>query len=150
MITLVKILVRLAIGLAVVGVVIQFVPYGRDHANPAVLADAPWPDAESRRIAVQSCYDCHSNETKWLWYSNIAPMSWLVQRDVDEGREKLNFSEWGRRRQSDESAEAVENGSMPPTKYTVIHWGARLSSAEKAKLIAALKQIDASARSGRG
>ena len=71
---------------------IQLVPYGRDHANPAVVADAPWPDAATRELAVDACYACHSNETDWPWYSNVAPMSWLVQRDVEDGRDELNFS----------------------------------------------------------
>ena len=73
---------------------IQLVPYGRDHTNPRVIAEPTWDSAKTRATAVIACFDCHSNETKWPWYSNIAPMSWLVQRDVDEGREHMNLSEW--------------------------------------------------------
>src|SRR5262245_22121144 len=70
------------------------VPYGWWHANPPVVQDAPWPDAESARIARESCYSCHSNETDWPVYSYVAPMSWLVRFDVQRGRDRLNFSEW--------------------------------------------------------
>ncbi|HJV08531.1 MAG TPA: heme-binding domain-containing protein, partial [Acidimicrobiales bacterium] len=85
----------LRIGAIVVGALLlalQLVPYGRDHTNPPVTAGTSWPTAEGRRLAGAACYDCHSNETKWPIYSFVAPMSWLVQRDVDEGRRKLNFS----------------------------------------------------------
>lgn len=122
-------------------VVIQLVPYGRDHSNPQVTQEAPWSSAQAKAIAVNSCYDCHSNETKWRWYSNVAPMSWLVQQDVEEGRDRLNFTEWDRRQQRDELAEVVEEGSMPPTKYTLIHPGAKLSAKEKATLVAALRDL---------
>jgi hypothetical protein len=112
-----------------------------------VVADAPWPDAASRSVAVTSCYDCHSNETKWRWYSNVAPASWLIQRDVDDGRRKLNFSEWPQN--AHDLADVVDGGSMPPTKYTLLHPDARLSSAEKARLLAALKTLEAT-RGGNG
>ena len=65
---------------------LQLVPYGRDHDNPPVAQDAPWATAEGRRLAVAACYDCHSNATRWPVYSHVAPMSWLVQRDVENGR----------------------------------------------------------------
>lgn len=81
----------------IVGVVvfalIQLVPYGRDHDNPPVTQAPEWDSVRTEQLAVDACYDCHSNETEWPWYTNIAPMSWLIQRDVDGGREELNFSE---------------------------------------------------------
>ena len=86
---------RAAFILFLVGVlgllVIQLIPYGREHSNPAVVSEPPWDSPATRAFAVTACFDCHSNETEWPWYSNIAPMSWLVQRDVDEGRQHLNF-----------------------------------------------------------
>ena len=83
-------IVRLAVfALGGLSVALQLVPYGRDHTNPPVTRDAPWTRTEARRIAVGACYDCHSNETRWPWYSNVAPLSWLVQDDVDEGRDEL-------------------------------------------------------------
>ena len=73
-------------------VAIQLVPYGRDHDNPAVIAEPNWDSPQTRDLFMTACGDCHSYETEWPWYSNIAPVSWLVQHDVEEGREKLNFS----------------------------------------------------------
>ncbi len=84
-----------AAGVLVVGLIaIQLVPYGRNHTNPPVQSEPNWDSPETRALAERACFECHSNETAWPWYSNIAPVSWLVQHDVDEGREKLNFSEW--------------------------------------------------------
>ena len=82
---------RIIIGVVLLFVGIQFVPYGWWHENPPVTLDAPWPDAESAAIARQSCYSCHSNETDWPAYSYVAPMSWLVRRDVEEGRHEAQL-----------------------------------------------------------
>lgn len=129
-------------GLLVVFGAMQLVPYGWTKTNPPVTADAPWPNAEAEAIARESCYSCHSNETDWPAYSYVAPMSWLVRRDVEEGREALDFSEWGRDSEADDAAEEVEDGSMPPSQYTLVHRGARLTDDEAATLIAALEQMD--------
>jgi hypothetical protein len=110
--------------------VIQLVPYGRDHDNPPVVAEPSWDSAQTRELAVRACFDCHSNETVWPWYSNVAPVSWLVQRDVDEGREELNYSEWNRPQEAEESAETVLEGSMPPRSYLLTHSEARLTDAD--------------------
>ena len=125
--------------LLALGVLIQLVPYGRNHQNPPVLQELPWPDTETRAIAQRACFDCHSNETLWPWYTNIAPASWLVQRDVEEGRSKLNFSEWGRGEQeTGEIGEIIQSGEMPPIQYTLIHGNARLSASEKDTLLRGL------------
>ena len=130
-------------GLAAIFVAIQFVPYGRDHTNPPVTQDAPWPSPEARQLAVRACYDCHSNETQWRWYSNVAPASWLVQNHVDEGRRKVNFSEWDRpQEEADELAESVLEGSMPPRSYLLMHSSADLSQSEKEQLVAALRALE--------
>jgi Haem-binding domain len=118
---------------------IQFVPYGWWHDNPPVVQDAPWPDAESARIARQSCYSCHSNETDWPAYSYVAPMSWLVRSDVERGREELNFSDWQEfGDEADDAVEMVEEGAMPPGRYTAIHRDATLTDAERETLLRAL------------
>ena len=135
------------LGFIVVGllIAIQFVPYGRDHTNPPVIQDAPWPDAESAEIARTSCYSCHSNETDWPLYSNVAPMSWLVQRDVDDGRHELNFSDWDDAEgEVDDAIDTIRDGSMPPSQYTLIHRGAELTDAEQQILVAALTQMEGS------
>lgn len=115
-------------------VAIQLVPYGRDHTNPPVLAEPNWDSNTTRDLVVRACFDCHSNETDWPWYSNVAPLSWLVQGDVDEGREELNFSEWDRHQDGDDAAETVREGSMPPFPYPITHAEARLTDNELAAL----------------
>lgn len=131
-----KIIQWLAIGVALLALAIQVIPYGRNHDNPPVLAEPNWDTPRTRELAVRACYDCHSNESDWPWYSNIAPLSWLIQRDVDEGRESLNFSEWGSREfELDEIAEVIEEGEMPPQVYLIQHPEARLTPAEMEDLV---------------
>lgn len=129
---------------------IQLIPYGRGHDNPEVAAEPTWESAQTRELAVRACFDCHSNETVWPWYSNIAPVSWLVQRDVDEGRAHLNFSEWNRPQEADESAETVREGSMPPRVYLLTHSEARLSETELAALADGLSITVGEGDGGRG
>lgn len=118
----------------------QLVPYGRDHENPRVIAEPAWSSPDVRALAVRACYDCHSNETKWPWYSNVAPFSWLVQRDVVEGKREVNFSEWNRpQREASKSAETVARREMPPATYLLMHPQARLSGPERERLIQGLR-----------
>lgn len=120
---------------------IQLVPYGRDHTNPPVTGEPAWDSAATREVAVKACFDCHSNETEWPWYSNIAPFSWRLQRHVDDGRSKLNFSEWGTGEQeSDEIVESVTEGEMPPWDYLILHPEARLSDADERMFVDGLTQ----------
>lgn len=129
----------IAVSLTVLGfVLIQLVPYGRDHTNPPVIAEPQWNSADTRVAFMQSCGDCHSNQTDWRWYTNIAPGSWLVQHDVAEGREKLNVSEWGTEGQGDEvehAAEVIVNGEMPPRAYLLLHPEAKLDGVARQTLI---------------
>lgn len=127
--------------LSVIGVflLIQVIPYGRDHTNPPVGAEPAWDSPATRELASAACFDCHSNETRWPWYTSVAPVSWFTQHDVEEGRETLNFSEWNRPQETDEVAEAIREGSMPPWTYRVLHPAARLSDAEIRRLIAGLE-----------
>ncbi len=114
-------------------VVLQLVPYGRNHSNPPVQSEPNWDSPETRALAERACFDCHSNETKWPWYSNVAPISWLVQHDVEEGRQELNFSEWGTNgegEEGDEMAEAIWEGEMPMKVFLITHPEARLTDAE--------------------
>jgi hypothetical protein len=126
---------------------IQAVPYGRtSHSNPPVTQEPKWDSPQTRALAVRACFDCHSNETKWRWYSNVAPVSWLVQRDIDSGRSQLNFSEWNGQQDVSQAdvAEAIRGGSMPPWYYTIMHSNAKLSQAEKDAFIRGLAKTFAS------
>jgi hypothetical protein len=134
-----KILRGVAITFAVAVVAIQLVPYGRDHTNPPRVVEPTWDRPETRELAVRACFDCHSNETAWPWYAHVAPTSWLVQSDVDEGRRVLNFSDWSRGyEEAAEAAEVVLENEMPPRSYTILHPEARLSPHEKRELAAGL------------
>lgn len=129
--------------LAIVFVLIQFVPYGWDHSNPPVVDPIRWPSPEAERVARASCYDCHSNETDWPIYSYVAPMSWLVRSDVESGRDELNFSDWDDfDSEADDAAEEIIVGSMPPANYVRLHPGAALNRVEKRLLIDAFEAVD--------
>jgi hypothetical protein len=134
---------KLLLAGVVVFALLQLVPYGWSHPNPPVTQDAPWPSEQARQLATAACYDCHSNESEWPVYSYVAPMSWLVRNDVENGRDKLNFSTWDRdASEAKDAAETVQDGSMPPRQYALVHPDARLSAAEKATLVAALEGLD--------
>ena len=130
-----------AAGLAVLFVLIQFIPYG--HAkNPPVTKAAVWPDAGAQTLAENACYDCHSNLTKRWWATKIAPASWLAQADVNGGRNVLNFSEWDKPQAGvDDVIEAVQGGSMPPFQYKLLHSNSRLSAAERQQLVDGLRRL---------
>lgn len=116
-------------------VLVQLVPYGRDHTNPPVVAEPRWDRPATRELARRACFDCHSNETRWPWYSHVAPISWLAQHDVEEGREVLNFSEWQRSyEEASESAETVRDRTMPPRGYLLAHPEAKLTPDERRQL----------------
>jgi heme-binding protein len=128
------------IGAALLLLAAQAVPYGRWHSNPPVRVEPRWDSAGTRALAVRACFDCHSNETVWPWYSNVAPVSWLIQRDVDEGRRKLNYSEWDRgQREAHESAKSIRKGEMPPWFYALPGTTARLARGERGELMAGLE-----------
>ena len=80
----------IAFGLVASLVVIQLVPYGRDHTNPPGGRQIAWDSPRTHELMTNACMDCHSNLTKWPWYSNVAPTSWLVQSHVDDGRDELD------------------------------------------------------------
>ena len=117
---------------------IQLVPVPR--RNPAPVNPISVPD-DVRMVLENSCYDCHSNLTEWPWYSRVAPVSWLVYKDVKEGRGELNFSEWGeyserrRNRKLEEIEEKVADKEMPLKIYVRMHPGAALSVADAETLI---------------
>ena len=125
---------RVVVVLIVAFVVIQFIPV--DRTNPPVESEMPAP-AEVQSVLKRACYDCHSNETVWPWYSKVAPVSWLIADDVHDGRAELNMSTWDRytvKRQLKkfkEIRQEVDEGEMPPWQYNPLHPAARLSAADK-------------------
>ncbi len=115
--------------------IIQVVPYGRAHSNPRTTGEPVWDSPRTRELASRACFDCHSNNTRWPWYTHVAPFSWVVQFDVDSGREVVNFSEWDRHFALAEYAgKRVRSGMMPPYKYRLAHPEANLSAAETQEL----------------
>jgi len=135
-----KVVLGVFIGLIVGGILIQFLPYGHDHTNPPVAGEPQWDSQQTRDLASRACYDCHSNQTTWPWYSNIAPVSWLIQHDVEEGRSRLNFTEWNQpQRGVDNAARQVQRGAMPPSYYGIMHPTANLTPDEKQALIQGLQ-----------
>lgn len=121
--------------------VAQAVPYGRDHSNPPITAEPDWATPQTRELMVRACFDCHSNEVEWPWYSNVAPVSWAVWKHVDDGRSAVNYSEWDQQQsKADESWKEVKKGSMPPAYYTFggVHSDANLNEAELTALLEGL------------
>jgi len=110
--------------------------------NPPIKNDFPVTNAPPRVAALlrAACYDCHSNETRWPWYSHIAPFSWQISKDVNDGRENLNFSDWPNdnpiraAKKMEDMSEEIGYGEMPLKKYTLIHAGARLTKNERQAL----------------
>ena len=127
---------RIAKWVLIAAILIQFLPFGRNHANPPATKEPTWNSPATRELVRRACFDCHSNETVWPWYSNVAPVSWLVQNDVNGGRSHLNFSEWDRpQRHAKDVAAQVKQGEMPLWFYLPMHSTARLSAPEKEALI---------------
>jgi hypothetical protein len=133
-----KWIVRIGVGLAAVLIAIQFVPVER--TNPPIESDVP-VDGALKSVLRRSCYDCHSNETRWPWYSYVAPFSWLIANDVKEGRREVNFSVWNqftgarRARKFKEIVEQVEGNKMPQWYYVLLHPEAKLSASDKEMIL---------------
>jgi hypothetical protein len=125
--------------IVVVFFIIQFIPHSLPHENPPVTSEPQWNSAETRATFFNACADCHSNETVFPCYSNVAPISWLIESDVQSGRERFNVSEWDRKKQNgDEASEEVQQGSMPTGLYLLMHSSANLNAAEKKKIVEGL------------
>ncbi len=122
------------LGVVVVGALMQTVQ--PDRSNPEVTGEVQAPP-EVMGVLRQSCYDCHSNETRWPWYSYIAPASWFLAEHVKDGRKQVNFSEWNtwdpnkKAHASEEILEVLESGEMPLKSYLLLHSDAELSEKDK-------------------
>lgn len=131
-------------------VLIQFIRPEKNrstHAQPDdVFAQQPAPDEV--RVAIEhACYDCHSNSTRYPWYAEIQPLGWWLARHVRDGKEHLNFSEFGRytpkraARKLEQSIESIDDGTMPLKSYTLVHRDARFSAEQKKRILEWLDSI---------
>ncbi len=133
-----------AIVVVAVGVLLQFLPLAHPRTNPPESNALGWPSEEARALFMRACGDCHSNATRWPWYSVVAPVSWIVTGHVRHGRGSLNVSAWDPDRFTKSGHRVVttlQDRSMPPTSYVWMHPTARLSPDETRVLIAGLRQI---------
>jgi mono/diheme cytochrome c family protein len=133
---------KLVIGAFVVALVIQFVPYGKTYTNPPIISEPTWDSPKTKELFNNACANCHSNQTTYPWYSKIAPISWLVALDVEEGREHFNVSTWGvqKKNKGDEAAKELRNGDMPPWFYLPTHPEAKLTQEQTLELISGLEK----------
>lgn len=132
---------------------VQLLPAGLPRDNPPILQEPDWDSETTRMLTVRACYDCHSNETHWPWYSYVAPMSWMLLQDVHKGREVLNFSEWtpehAREIEPEEAVELISKGQMPLPYYLLLHPEADLTAVEEGQLINGLiETLNASSSEG--
>lgn len=125
------------LGIGILGLLIlQLIPI--EKSNPPVIAEPNWDSPQTRELVQTACFDCHSNETVYPWYSDVAPMRLLVRNHVIEGREHLNFSEYDGRLDMGEIREVILEGEMPPWDYLLLHPDAKLTDAEKDLIIQGL------------
>jgi mono/diheme cytochrome c family protein len=93
------------------------------------MAEPHWSNTQARDIVKEHCFQCHSNETQWTWYSNIAPDSWLIAMDVIEGRQRFNFSDWKHKPgELGEMVTGIQRSGMPPIPYRIFHPAARMNA----------------------
>lgn len=123
-----------ACGVVIVGLQLVRFP----HVNPPVEGDLSAP-LDVKQLLRQACYDCHSSQTRWPWYSEIAPLSWFAYRDVTEGRRRLNFSSWASYTEDpgtettklDQISRHLASGDMAPWYYRWLHPEAHLDEAQR-------------------
>lgn len=140
---------KMLVVLLVAFIIIQFFPI--DKTNPPVdagmdflkIKHTPEPIA---KIITTSCYDCHSNESKYPWYSNIAPASWFLQNHIKEGRKHLNFSTFAmyepkrQIKKMEECVELIEKHEMPLESYYIGHQDAKITDIQRQELIKYFKR----------
>ena len=137
-----KIIGKLFIGGVVIAVLIQFIPYGKTYTNPPIIGEPTWDSPQTKELFDKACSNCHSNQTTYPWYSKVAPISWLVASDVEEGREHFNVSAWGaqKKNKGDEAAKELKGGDMPPWFYLPTHPEAKLTEVQTQELINGLEK----------
>ena len=125
-------------------VVIQFINSRLPETAPAGIKDVAVSEnvpPDVKMLMKNACYDCHSMETTYPWYSYVAPVKWLVKSDILEARHHVNFTDWAdysvkeKVKKLDDIHEELEKGDMPPSDFTMMHAHARLSEADRKKII---------------
>ncbi len=141
---------KIGIGLILLLIIIQF--FQIDKTKPTydksadILSLHPTND-NIKNSLINACYDCHSNETEYPWYTSVTPLSWWIKGHIKNGREELNFSEWAsynsdkKNHKLEESIEMVEDGKMPPKSYKMMHSDAKISDADKKALLDWFKSL---------
>ena len=110
-------------------------PFGR--VTRATTTDSPRMDAETAALIDRACASCHTERTVWPWYGYVAPVSWMLEKDVNQARARMNLSHWGRYTQAEQEVllstigAAVRTGEMPPSRYQMLHPEAKLSPSER-------------------
>ena len=132
---------RIVIALVAIWALLQiYTLVGINRTNPAVVQEVKWDSTATRELAQRACFDCHSNETTWPWYSYVAPVSLRVADHVEEGRQRLNFSDWTQPNEGYEEIEKqITRNFMPLSDYLLMHAEAKLSAQENEALLAGLK-----------
>jgi hypothetical protein len=110
-----------------------------DLSNPPVIKEPSWDSPKTREFAERACFDCHSNQVKYPWYSKIAPISWMIRSHIKEGKKELNFSEWKGNKKSAEVIKSIMKREMPLWEYKLLHPEARLTKTEQEGFVAGLK-----------
>lgn len=141
-----KVLLGILAILVIGFVVLQLIPPEKvfpDYkytGNPPIDPQFKWDSPQTEQLARAACYDCHSNETRYPWYSHFAPVSWLINRDVNVARDNLNFSTWTKQEiDVGDIIDQIQDGAMPLPIYLPLHPEAQLTAEQKAQLIAGLQ-----------
>ena len=133
-----KWLKRIGITVVILLVAAQFVPVNR--TNPSITREVIWDSPTTRALAQRACFDCHSNETTWVWFDYIAPASWYVAHHINDGRRSLNFSEWDQPNADfEEVSRSIKNGEMPLWDYILLHPDTKLTAHDQATLLKGLQ-----------
>jgi hypothetical protein len=133
-----KWLKRIGITLLVLLVAVQLIPV--DRTDPPITQEVKWDSPTTRSLAQRACFDCHSNETQYVWFDYVAPASWVVANHITDGRRALNFSTWDQpNSEYDEVSKQIKSGDMPLWDYVLFHPNADLTAAEQAELLSGLQ-----------
>lgn len=143
---------KILIGVVVILVIMQFFRIDKTvppHDDATDIINMTGVDAETAGLLKAACYDCHSYDTKYPWYTNVAPLSFWIKGHIKGGRQKLNFAEWAsydtdkQRHKIEESIEEIQEKHMPLKSYTWLHPEGKLTDEQNEKLMTWMKSVKA-------